>query len=53
MSGYNGKKGIGKMGYIEPFNGKLRDELINRRVFINLVETQILIEQWRTIKSSC
>jgi len=34
-------------GYIESFNGKLRDELLNREVFYNLVEAKILIEQWR------
>jgi len=34
-------------GYIESFNGKLRDELINREVFTTLTETKILIEQWR------
>ena len=34
-------------GYIESFNGKLRDELLNREVFMNLTEAKILIEQWR------
>ena len=34
-------------GYIESFNGKMRDELLNREVFMNLVEAQILTEQWR------
>jgi putative transposase len=34
-------------GYIESFNGKLRDELLNREVFYSLVEAKILIEQWR------
>ena len=34
-------------GYIESFNGKLRDELLNREVFTTLTEAQILIEQWR------
>jgi transposase InsO family protein len=32
-------------GYIESFNGKLRDELLNREVFYTLVEAKILIEQ--------
>jgi len=31
-------------GYIESFNGKLRDELINREVFTTLLEAKILIE---------
>jgi putative transposase len=34
-------------GYIESFNGKLRDELLNREVFTTLTEAQILIKQWR------
>lgn len=34
-------------GYIESFNGKLRDELLNREVFTTLMEAKILIEQWR------
>lgn len=34
-------------GYIESFNGKLRDELINREVFTTLTEAKILIEVWR------
>jgi len=34
-------------GYIESFNGKLRDELLNRELFTTLTEAQILIEQWR------
>lgn len=34
-------------GYCESFNGKLRDELLNREIFSNLKEARILIEQWR------
>jgi len=34
-------------GYIESFNGKLRDELLNREVFTTLLEAKILIEQWK------
>jgi len=34
-------------GYIESFNGKLRDELLNREVFYTLKEVQVLTEQWR------
>jgi len=33
-------------GYIESFNGKLRDELLNREIFTTLTEAKILIEQW-------
>jgi len=34
-------------GYIESFNGKLRDELLNREVFYTLREAQVLTERWR------
>lgn len=34
-------------GYMESFNGRLRDELLNREVFATLAEAQILIEEWR------
>lgn len=34
-------------GYIESFNGKLRDELLNREVLDTLAEAKILIEMWR------
>jgi len=34
-------------GYVESFNGKLGDELINREVFTTLLEAKILIKNWR------
>ena len=34
-------------GYIESFNGKLRDELLKREIFTTLEEAKVLIEQWR------
>lgn len=34
-------------GYIESFNGKLRDELLDREIFTTLEEAKILIEQRR------
>ena len=34
-------------GYIESFNGKLRDELLNLEIFDTLWEAKILIERWR------
>ena len=34
-------------GYIESFNGKLRDELLNREIFYTLQEAKIIIERWR------
>ena len=34
-------------GYIESFNGKLRDELLNGELFINLLEARYMVEAWR------
>ena len=34
-------------GYVESFNGRLRDELLNGEIFTNLKETQMVIEGWR------
>ena len=34
-------------GYIESFNGKLADELLEREVFDTLYEAKVLIERWR------
>jgi putative transposase len=34
-------------GYIESFNGKLRDELLNGEIFETLYEAKVLIESWR------
>ena len=34
-------------GYAESFNGKFRDELLNREIFYTLKEVQILTEMWR------
>lgn len=34
-------------GYIESFNGKLRDELLAREWFDTLLEAKVLIERWR------
>ena len=34
-------------GYVESFNGKLRDELLDGEVFNTLAEARVLIEQWR------
>ena len=36
-------------GYIESFNGKLRDELLNMEIFDTLLEAQVLIERWRRV----
>ena len=34
-------------GYIESFNARLRDELLNGEIFYTLKEAQVLIESWR------
>ncbi len=34
-------------GYVESFNGKLRDELLNGEIFYTLREAKVLIEAWR------
>jgi transposase InsO family protein len=36
-----------KNGYMESFDGKLTDELLNREVFYTLAEAKTLIEHWR------
>ena len=34
-------------GYVESFNGKLRDELLNGEIFYTLKEAKVVIERWR------
>jgi len=34
-------------GYIESFNGKLRDECLNEEIFWNVQHAQVVIEHWR------
>ena len=34
-------------GYVESFNARLRDELLNGEIFYTLREAQIIIESWR------
>jgi putative transposase len=34
-------------GYIESFNARLRDELLNGEIFYTLREARIVIESWR------
>jgi len=34
-------------GYIESFNGKLRDELLNGEIFDTVLEARVLTERWR------
>jgi putative transposase len=37
----------GENGYVESFNARLRDELLNGEIFYTLREAQIVIESWR------
>jgi len=34
-------------GYVESFNARMRDELLNGKIFYSLREAQIIIESWR------
>jgi putative transposase len=34
-------------GYIESFNGRLRDELLDREIFYTLWEAKVLVARWR------
>ena len=34
-------------GFVKSFNGKLRDEHLDREIFYTLTEAKILIERWR------
>jgi len=36
-------------GYVESFNGKLRDELLNVELFDTLLEAKVLVERWRRV----
>ena len=46
-SGYIQPGSSWENGYNESFNGKLRDELLDREIFYTLQEAKVLIEQWR------
>jgi len=57
VRGWLGRVGVGTLyiepgspwedGYVESFNGKLSDELLDREVFDTLLEAKVLIERWR------
>jgi putative transposase len=34
-------------GYIESFNGKLRDELLNAELFLDINDARLKLEAWR------
>jgi putative transposase len=35
------------LGFIESFNGKLRDECLNSHVFASVAEAQVVLDAWR------
>ncbi len=35
-------------GYIESFNGKLRDDVLNRELFYSVREAKVIVEDWRS-----
>jgi putative transposase len=41
------KKRLWENRYVESFNGKLCDELLNRVLFLSLEETRRVIDRWR------
>lgn len=59
VRGWLGKVGVATLfiepgspwenGYVESFNGKLRDELLNPELFDTLLEARVLVERWRTV----
>jgi putative transposase len=34
-------------GYVESFNGKLRNELLNRELFLSVLEARYVLDEWR------
>jgi transposase InsO family protein len=34
-------------GYVESFNGRLRDELLNRALFLSIPEARYMLDEWR------
>ena len=34
-------------GYVESFNGRLRDELLDRELFLGLAEARYVLDEWR------
>ena len=44
---YIQKGSPGENGYVESFNGKLRDELLNGELFLNVPEVRYVLDEWR------
>ena len=41
------KAALEKMVFVESFNSKMCDELLNREIFYTIKEAKVFIEQWR------
>ncbi len=39
-------------GYVESFNARLRDELLNGEIFYTLAEARVIVESWRRFDNS-
>ena len=44
---YINKSSPWENAYVESFNGKLRDELLNRELFLSLDEARYVLDEWR------
>ncbi len=44
---WNQKGGPWENGYVQSFNGRLRDELLNRQLFLSLPEARYVLDEWR------
>ena len=44
---YTSKGSPWENGYVESFNGRLRDELLNRELFLSLAEARWVLDQWQ------
>ena len=44
---YIEKRSPWENGYVESFNGKLRDELLDREIFDTVLEARVLTSRWR------
>jgi putative transposase len=40
-------------GYVESFNGKLRDELLNRELFLSVPKARFVLDEWRLEYNHC
>jgi transposase InsO family protein len=40
-------------GFVESFNGRLRDEYLNGQLFDSLLEARVMLERWRIDFNEC